>query len=236
MSAKSILRVQGVYKIETKYDFSMLLDNQEAIEFIRLVGSPYLITPFSGLSKGLRVNVSFHEDKIERLCMAPCKYLFRVFTKRTPSISFVVPKRVVKLFLPGSRVYCFNYYAHLANNRKGFIRLPIKLLQLNVVGTNISRVPCSLVIHLDVSLTCAFKQQKTRESIITLSQAVPRKNLKTPGLLNRRSNLQLSPFIPKSTMSLCMEGFPGNYFFIHRGVFGTSIYNNIYHYYPMPRS
>ena len=238
MSLKSLLKEYDQY-LDPYQDVACLplMTKEQAIETDMLLGSPRSLMPFWCLYRRLKLNISSEDYKLTRQWLRESNYLVRLHHYRSKETnSLYMPRRLIGLFLPSCNIYCLNNPTYRMNETKPFIRLPKGILALGVFGTLVTRVPCGFFIYLSMGCSRVYTQQKVRESnlslleygVVTRKEIINGMNRDKHEKLTRKTNFGLSTFIPKSTTHLNIRGYLPDLCFINEGVYGSSIYNNVY--------
>ena len=133
-------------------------------------------------------------------------------------------KRLVTLKVLYSNINCLNRPYYHGNTLRRVTSLPRSILNLEITGTLVNRVPIGFFKLLAMSATNVITQQKTRESVIRVDQW---------GVINRQRNngsvnKKRLPFMPKSTNELVLCFHVSSTKLLELGVRNDFIHNGVY--------
>ena len=146
-------------------------------------------------------------------CLSNAKYLVTLDSNSNYTPYFRVPNRLISLNLRMSEIHCVNSIVSEMNSKKRFIRLPRKLLLLNMTWTKVSRPPKGLFIAIYISSSRhKMDHVKCRESTIDILQW-------------QGPEVKFN-YVPKSTMVFNCHGYPSSLTFRYYLLIGNfPIYN-----------
>ena len=133
-------------------------------------------------------------------------------------------KRLITLKIRYSTMYCFNKPYYQRNTLRRVTNLPSSILNLEITGTLVHRVPIGFFKLLAINSTQVKTQQKIRESIIRLDEWDVFTNWGNDrSIIKRRFS-----FIPKSINELVMCFYVSSTKLLELDVKNGFIHNSIY--------
>ena len=116
----------------------------------------------------LMTQVVVNTSYINESCFSRCQYIVQMSIKASTIHSLGLPNRLKTLRLRLTSVYCLNSVSHIRNVKKLGINLPKKLISLNVIETEVCRLPSGFFISVYGGSRHSIRLSKLRESNVSL--------------------------------------------------------------------